>query len=80
MYFMLFHFIIHLRARRRKEQRRLMIRKASENLTLTSCRILAMPSTAPQTPVKTSLIPPIVGQKVSRIEEETELNTEFRQS
>ena len=58
-----------------------MIRKASENLTLTSCRILAMPLAAPSTPVKTSLMPPkIVGQKVSRIEEETELNTELRQN
>ena len=78
MCFILFLLVFHYRARRRKEQRRLMIRKASENLTLTSCRILAMPLAAPPTPVKTSLIPPTVGQKVSRIEEETELNTELR--
>ena len=57
-----------------------MIRKASENLTLTSCRILAMPLAAPPTPVKTNLLPPTIGQKVSRIEEETELNTELKQN
>lgn len=70
----------YFRTRRRKKQRRLMIRKASENLTLTSCRILAMPLAAPPTPVKTNLLPPTIGQKVSRIEEETELNTELKQN
>ena len=56
-----------------------MIRKASENLAMTSTRILTMPLCSPTT-TKNVLAPPTVGQKVSRIEEETELNTELRQN
>ena len=71
--------MILVRSRRQKKQRRVMIRKASENLALTSTRILSMPL-HPPAPMKNLIAPPTVGQKVSRIEEETELNTDLRQN
>ena len=45
-----------------------------------STRILTMPLNPPTT-TKSLIIPSTVGQKVSRIEEEeTDMNTEFRQN
>ena len=56
-----------------------MVRKASQNIALTSTRILAMPINSPAA-MQNLLAPPTIGQKVSRIEEETELNTDLRQN
>ena len=57
-----------------------MIRKASENLSMTSARLLTMPLSPNPGPVRNNPQSPIVIPRVSRIEEEIEINVETRKN
>ena len=57
-----------------------MIRKASENLSMTSARLLAMPLSPNPGPVRNNLQSPTAIPRVSRIEEEIEINIETRKN